>query len=217
MSKVQRATPLSAVQYLKELGYYAQMGETYAENYRKEEFNIKAIPKRFHQDLLKFNMVNHKKISVYRWLNENCSKLMFEIMKSKFDTIYRIDALTLTPIYWDLKEKEIYHLDCVEKPNDTTTYGVATLFGDKEFLKDCIDTMDSFMFCNGCGKFIFPNGIECLDQRVYEKEKIKLAEKHKDLKNIFAYEDRSNDKGFHISVEFDAYMNITGSCNKQKE
>lgn len=198
---VRETTPLSAKEYFAELGYYSELGEAYAANYEKVEidkdrlsaYDLQCIPETAFKDGV---------VSIYRYLNEECDLKMVSLMEKFFSQFVRIDVNCATEVYYDLEEKVLHHMWCIEDVQPTMTHAVLSIKNcDKSLFQELLLEHTDQFFCNTCKKFILHNGCENLNEQAFNFM-IRKAAKYHDLISI-SYETSDNEV-YKLSSLYDA-------------
>nr|QOD39579.1 NS3 [uncultured densovirus] len=178
MPEMQETTPLSAKAYLEELGYYSEMGESYAENFKRISIGIEnispALLKRVPQ-----GAVHDGELSIFRFLNEECTFLMWKLMLFKFESVVRIDMNCISKFYYNLETDDVMHLGCVDEVPANVTLATASFYDmDKGECQEFIKEHESLFFCDVCQKFIMHNGCENVKEDILKAERKKFEDYH---------------------------------------
>ena len=191
MSAMQETTPLTAIDMVDELGYYAQLAKDTERDHEKITVPIANIPEGYRK-FLPESAITDDTISVYRWLNEDCSILHYYIQKFLFTDVIRVRCNTMVQCYYNSDTKEIFHLDCLDLERDGQKVTPAVLvFRDvsQSDFGELMNNVKQLLFCDKCFNFMLLNGVEKMIPSCFvrEWERVKKYE----LAILAEFEDRT--------------------------
>ena len=145
------ADALQSDEVLSEEAYYVEMGELHDEEYKRVSLDIKTFRKTLVDCIPESGIVDGK-ITINRYLNSNCSIVMYRLMKTVWDNIIREEDVNMVAgLYFDLYDRVSYHEWCIpENRTETCSEACIKIVNFKNCdLSEYISENLGLFFCSG--------------------------------------------------------------------